>query len=66
MACGQLKYKFHRSFAGLAALVGLGTLMQEPDLDSCALCFLISIGVVLAFRSYFYWACRDEPKPAKG
>ena len=66
MACGQPKYNFYSSFAGLAAVVGLGTIMQEPNLVSCALYFSISIGVVLAFRSYFYWVCRGEPKPAKG
>ena len=66
MACGQPKYNFYSSFAGLVAVVGLGTIMQEPDLVSCALCFSISIGVVLVFRSWFYWACRGEPKHAKG
>ena len=62
MACGHPKYNFFSSLAGLLAVVGLGAMMQEPDLVSCALCFSISIAVVLAVRSYFYWAHSGDVK----
>jgi len=66
MACGHPKYNFYSSLAGLVAVVGLGATMREPDLVSCALCFSISIAVVLAFRSYFYWAHSGGPKNTEG
>ena len=66
MACGHPKYNFFSSLAGLLAVIGLGAMMQEPDLVSCALCFSISIAVVLAFRSYFYWAHSGDPKNSEG
>ena len=66
MACGHPKYNFFSSLAGLVAVVGLGAMMQEPDLVGCALCFSISIAVVLAFRSYFYWAQSGSPKSTEG
>ena len=66
MACGHPKYNFFSSLAGLLAVVGLGAMMREPDLVSCALCFSISIAVVLAFRSYFYWAHSGDSKNSAG
>ena len=60
MACGEPKYNCFSSLAGLMAVVGLGAMMREPNLVSCALCFSISIGVTLAFRIYFYRSCRVE------
>ena len=66
MACGHPKYNFFSSLAGLVAVVGLGAMMQEPDLVGCALCFSISIAVVLAFRSYFYWAHSGDFKNSTG
>lgn len=65
MACGHPKYNFFSSLAGLLTVVGLGAIMREPDLVSCALCFSVSIGVVLAFRSYFYWTCSGELNDAE-
>ena len=60
MACGEPKYNCFSSLAGLLVVIGLGSMMQEPDLVSCALCFSISIGVTLAFRIYFYRSFRGE------
>ena len=60
MACGEPKYNCFSSLAGLLVVVGLGLMMREPDLVSCALCFSISIGVTLAFRIYFYKSFRVE------
>ncbi len=66
MACGHPKYNFFSSLAGLLAVVGLGAMMREPDLVGCALCFSISIAVVLASRSYFYWAQSGGSKNTEG
>jgi len=62
LACGQLKYNCFSSLAGLLVVVSLGVVMREPDLVSCALCFSIATGVILACRAWFYWAYRDETK----
>lgn len=62
MACGAPKYNCFSSLAGLLVVVGLGAMLREPDLVSCAVCFSISIGVTLAFRIYFYRSIHGEPE----
>jgi len=60
LACGQLKYNCYSSLAGLIVVVSLGIVMQEPNLVSCAVCFSIATGVILACRVWFYASHRAE------
>ena len=60
LACGQIKYNCFSSLVGLLVVVSLGAVMRKPDLVTCALCFSIATGAILACRVWFYWSHRIE------
>ncbi len=54
MASGKPKYTFISSAVGFASILILCGSLSAPNLEQCAICFTVSVGIMALVRLYFY------------